>query len=276
MVASARDDNVSYFSLLRCAGRCRTTSLSKVLNIGPSPAFLIELDAVDLSVDGRDILRGISLATDARRLGILGRNGSGKTTLARVLAGLQKPTGGRVRIAGIDVVRDRRGALGAVGILFQNPDHQIIFPTVGEEISFGLAQMGMIKSEVRNHVAQTLARFGKLAWLEAAIHQLSQGQRQLVCLMAVLAMNPKVIILDEPFAGLDIPTAMHLSRVLAHANCTLVHITHDPRVIALYDHALWIEGGAIAMQGPAAQVAQAFETAMIELGERDDLTDLTG
>lgn len=244
--------------------------------IAPDTPSLIHLDAVDLSIDGRGILRGLSVSTDARRLAVLGRNGSGKTTLARVMAGLQKPSSGVVRIAGVDVARDRRGALDAVGILFQNPDHQIIFPTVGEELAFGLTQMGLGKVQVQEHVVRTLERFGKGAWLDVAVHELSQGQRQLVCLMAILAMNPKVIILDEPFAGLDIPTAMHLARVLDAAEAALVHITHDPRMIAGYDHALWIEQGAVEMQGPAADVAHAFEAAMHELGARDDLTDLTG
>jgi biotin transport system ATP-binding protein len=239
-------------------------------------APLLDLDAIDLRIEERDVLRGISLSSDARRVAVLGRNGSGKTTLARVMAGLEKPTTGKVRIAGVDVQRDRRGALGAVGILFQNPDHQIIFPTVFEELSFGLRQMGMDKVSTAERVAQTLARFGKTSWHDAAIHQLSQGQRQLVCLMAILAMAPRVIILDEPFAGLDIPTAMHLTRVLDSAEATLVHITHDPSTVAKYDHALWIEEGCMEMQGPVATVIPAFEAAMQEHGARDDLTDLSG
>lgn len=240
------------------------------------PAPLLHLDAVDLILDGKTILHDLSLRSDARRLAVLGRNGSGKSTLARVIAGLQPATQGTVRVAGVEVAKDRRGALGAVGILFQNPDHQIIFPTVGEELAFGLTQMGQDKATVAQTVAQTLARFGKSGWQDAAIHQLSQGQRQLVCLMAILAMAPKVIVLDEPFAGLDIPTAMHLSRVLATAQAALVHITHDPQTVATYDHALWLDGGAIRMQGAAAPVARAYTEAMQQLGARDDLTDLTG
>lgn len=242
----------------------------------PTTTKLLELDAVDFTIDGKDVLRGISLSSDAHRLAVLGRNGSGKSTLARVLAGLQVTSRGRARVDGVDVARDRRGALGAVGILFQNPDHQIIFPTVGEELAFGLTQMGLDKEEVGDRVRQTLEQFGKGRWQDAAIYQLSQGQRQLVCLMAILAMAPKVIILDEPFAGLDIPTAMHLTRVLDRTDAALVHITHDPRMITQYDHAVWIEAGAVEMQGPAAQVAKAFEDAMQQLGERDDLTDFTG
>jgi len=192
------------------------------------------------------------------------------------MAGLQKLDRGRVRIAGVDVVRDRRGALGAVGILFQNPDHQIIFPTVQEELAFGLSQMGLSKLQVAARVAQTLAEFAKAHWAQAAIHQLSQGQRQLVCLMAILAMRPRVIVLDEPFAGLDIPTAMHLTRVLARVEGTLVQITHDPQTIITYDHALWIEEGTVLMQGTAQDVATAYAQAMQDRGARDDLADITG
>jgi biotin transport system ATP-binding protein len=241
-----------------------------------SQSPLLSLEKVDLRIDGRDVLRGVSCVSDARRVAVLGRNGSGKTTLARVMAGLQVPTGGTVRIAGVDVARDRRGALGAVGILFQNPDHQIIFPTVAEELAFGLKQAGLSKADVAARVAQTLAQFGKAAWHDAAIHRLSQGQRQLVCLMAILAMAPKVIILDEPFAGLDIPTAMHLTRVLDAAAAVLVHITHDPRMIAGYNHALWIDGGCVQMQGAVAMVAPAFQDAMAQAGAGDDLTHLSG
>ncbi|KEJ90920.1 energy-coupling factor ABC transporter ATP-binding protein [Sulfitobacter donghicola] len=240
------------------------------------PLTLIELDSVDLEIDGKQLLRGVSLQSDAQRIAVMGRNGSGKTTLARVMAGLQVPNGGAVRIAGVDVARDRRGALGAVGILFQNPDHQIIFPTVGEELAFGLKQMGLGKAEVADRVSQTLEGFGKASWLDAAIHQLSQGQKQLVCLMAILAMGPKVIILDEPFAGLDIPTSMHLERALSKLETALVHITHDPQTILSYDHAIWIEAGKVEMQGSAGEVASAFEMAMRKLGERDDFADLSG
>ena len=136
-------------------------SASKGQGITQESAILLHLEAIDLRIDGRDVLRGLSLETDARRVAVLGRNGSGKTTLARVMAGLQPPSGGRVRIAGVDVARDRRAALGTVGILFQNPDHQIIFPTVSEEISFGLTQMGLAKAQVAQRVEQTLAEFGK-------------------------------------------------------------------------------------------------------------------
>ena len=135
----------------------------------PEPA-LIELNAVDYTPDGKPVLCDISLATAARRIGIVGRNGSGKTTLARVMAGLVTPDRGKVEIAGVEVAQDRKAALGTVGILFQNPDHQIIFPTVEEEIAFGLTQMGQSKGEAADATRQILERLGKAHWAKAAIY----------------------------------------------------------------------------------------------------------
>ncbi|MFD2813502.1 ATP-binding cassette domain-containing protein [Paracoccus aerius] len=105
-------------------------------------AMSVELRAVGVSLSGRRILHGISAQLSEPRVGIVGRNGSGKTTLARVVAGLIEPNDGEARIGGLDMARDRRAALAAVGIIFQNPDHQIIFPTVLEEVAFGLTQQG--------------------------------------------------------------------------------------------------------------------------------------
>ena len=241
-----------------------------------SETNLITLDGVSYAPQGTPVLCDISLHASESRIGIVGRNGSGKTSFARVMAGLVAPDAGRVRIAGIDVAKDRKAALGVIGILFQNPDHQIIFPTVEEEIAFGLIQMGQTKADAAKSVHQILEKFGKAHWAQAPVHPLSQGQRQLVCLMSVLAMRPSVIVLDEPFAGLDIPTTLQLRRMLDALNVTLVLITHQPDVVASYDRVLWIDQGRIVLDGPATQVIAAFETRMAQIGAGDDLTDLAG
>lgn len=237
---------------------------------------LIELIDLSFTPEAVPVLSGITLQSSARRIGIVGRNGSGKTSFARVLAGLVPPSRGHLRVSGVDVARNRKAALGVVGILFQNPDQQIIFPTVEEEIGFGLKQMKFAAPDVEAKTLEVLERFGKRHWARAAIHQLSQGQRQLVCLMSVIVMAPKVIILDEPFAGLDIPTTQQLQRVLEGLEVTLVQITHDPHMLIDYDQVLWIEAGRIRMDGPADVVCSAFTDRMMQLGEGDDLSDLTG
>ena len=223
---------------------------------------------------GKEILSGLSLHLEEPRIGIIGRNGSGKTTLLRLIAGLVAPSSGTVRVDGIDPFTDRKGALSRLGILFQNPEHQILFPTVEEELAFGLRQLGQSRDAARDGARAILARFGKAHWAPRATAELSQGQRHLVCLMAVMAMEPKVILLDEPFTGLDIPTTRQLRRHLANVAPSLVQITHDPGALAGYDRVIWLEDGTVRLDGPAAQVLAQFRAAMEEDGNAGaDLLD---
>lgn len=231
---------------------------------------------VSYAPGGTPILDAVTFRATENRIGIVGRNGSGKTTLARVMAGLIEPSAGRVTIAGVDVAKDRKSAVATVGILFQNPDHQIIFPTVEEEIGFGLLQSGQTRSAARDNTHDILARFGKEHWAKAAIHQMSQGQKQLVCLMSILVMKPEVILLDEPFSGLDIPTRLQLGRYLAQIETALVHISHDPASLAGYQRVIWLDRGKIVQDGAAQPTLAAFARRMAEIGGGDDISDLAG
>ena len=242
---------------------------------GQQAARLV-LEGLTLEIDGRAILRGLELSQDFRRMGVLGRNGSGKSTLSRVIAGLLEPTAGKALLNGADMAQDRRAALSEVGILFQNPDHQIIFPTVLEEVSFGLAQQGRRQRAAEEAARETLQRFGKAHWAEAAVATLSQGQKHLVCLMSVVAMAPRVLVLDEPFAGLDLPTKMQLRRALRLFPGALIHVSHDPEDIEDCDSCLWLEAGRLVDAGEGARVSAAYLAAMREQGAGDDLSDLSG
>ena len=232
----------------------------------------IRLEGAGYTRDGRVILAPLTLALSEPRIGVVGRNGSGKSTLARLAAGLIAPSEGRVTASGADLARDRRAALSSVGILFQNPDHQIIFPTCGEEVTFGLAQQGRPDAEAAARAA--LEEFGKAHWWDRPVSALSQGQRHLLCLIAVLAMAPGTLILDEPFAGLDIPTTRALHAHLDALPQRVVLISHDPAALAGFDRVIWLEQGTVAAEGPAAEVLARFEAAMGEAG--DDLSDLAG
>jgi biotin transport system ATP-binding protein len=228
------------------------------------------------AVAGKVILSGLTLRLSEARIGILGRNGSGKTTLLRLLAGLIAPTVGTVRLDGLDPAADRRAMLDRLGILFQNPDHQILFPTVLEELAFGLRQQGRTQAEAEAVARRLLAAQGRAHWEGAAVQTLSQGQRHLLCLLSVLAMAPATILLDEPFAGLDLPTQARLSRLLAGLPQRLVTITHDPAAVQDHDRVVWLEAGRIVADGPAAEVVTAFRTEMSRLGEADADADLAG
>jgi len=229
----------------------------------------ITLSDVTLTRDGRRVIDALSLHLSERRIGVVGRNGSGKSTLLRLIAGLQAPDAGRVHVNGIDVMRQRKEAIRTLGILFQNPDHQIIFPTVEEEIAFGLVQLGAPRSEARTRARAVLAGHGREDWAARSTHSLSQGQRHYLCLMAVLAMEPAVILLDEPFTGLDMPTTMQLHRVMGPLAQQVVLVTHAPDLLDGFDRVLWLDEGRLRDDGPAQEVLERFTAAMRALGEAD-------
>ena len=218
----------------------------------------ISITDVSYQIGDTAILRSVSFQSDTKRIAILGRNGSGKSTLSRLICGLDRPNQGAIRINNIDVYADRRAALNTVGMIFQNPDHQIIFPTVIEEMVFGLTQMGVHKPAADQRAMSYLSKFGKSDWRDRAISTLSQGQKKLLCLMAILAMEPKVIILDEPCAALDIPTQRQLTTILQSLPQTLIYITHDTAPIQHYDVAIWLEQGQVVETGSPDTVVPRF------------------
>jgi len=189
--------------------------------------MVINLKDVSFEFETHRVLDQINLNISEHRIGIIGVNGSGKSTLARLISGLIAPTSGSIRLNKIDVFKDRKAALKTVGIIFQNPDHQIIFPTCVEEISFGLIQQGMTRIEAEKKSKQLLLKFDKSNWSDELAHNLSQGQRHFLCLISILAMEPDVIILDEPYAGLDLPTSIKLKNTIKKLNQQIVMITHD-------------------------------------------------
>ena len=121
-----------------------------------------------------------------------------------------------------------------------------------------------------------LASFDKLHWKDATVATLSQGQKHLVCMMAVLAMRPRLLILDEPYAGLDIPTRRQLGRYLARAEARILHISHEPSDIEDCDEVFWLDRGRIVASGTPAELLPRFIAEMMRLGDLDDIADLAG
>lgn len=235
-----------------------------------SPGIILQNASVTLT--GKTILHPITLSLTEQRIGIIGRNGSGKTTLLRLIAGLTPPTTGTVTVNGLDPAKDRKALLAHLGILFQNPDHQILFPTVEEELAFGLTQQG--HPNPASATRMLLAQENRAHWAKAATHTLSQGQRHYLCLLSILLMNPGTILLDEPFAGLDLPTQIRLTRRLLALPQRLITITHSPDHLETADRVLWLEGGRIRMDGAARETLDAFTVSMTRIGEQDADTHL--
>lgn len=241
-----------------------------------APRPNVVLRGAALTIAEKRVLGPLDLSLDVRRVGVIGRNGSGKSSLVRLIAGLVAPSEGEVRIDGIDMSRDRDAAIRSVGVMFQNPDHQIIFPTVIEEVSFGLRQIGHTKTAAHDAAMAALDRFGKADWADRSTQALSQGQKHLLCLISVVAMGPRLLLLDEPFAGLDIPTRLQLRRYLDRAGLAVLHVTHDPADLDGYNQVIWLEEGLLKAAGPAKTVLSQYTQEMTRIGDGDDLTDLTG
>ena len=228
----------------------------------------IEICSASVFYGKERILENVSLSIREQRVGFIGRNGSGKTTLLRILAGLQELNKGKVLIDGTEVAKKRKEAIKKVGIIFQNPDHQIIFPTVGEELRFGLTQLGLKKNEADLKVIACLKKYDKVNWFERSISTLSQGQKHLVCLLSVLLMKPRVLLLDEPFTGIDIPTQLKLEHYLSSLKQTIIHVSHIPETFADYQRLIWMDEGVVQADGTPKTVIKKYRTAMKNYDEK--------
>lgn len=261
--------------MILCAGFPTGADVPPDAPPAPSPDLPpLRLDAVRVRLDGKLVLDGLSLDLHERRIGIVGRNGSGKTTLLRAMAGLVAVEDGEIRIGAVDPFADRKATLREIGILFQNPDRQILFPTVAEELGFGLRQQGLTPEAADTAVAACLDAEGRSHWSGARTDALSQGQRQHLCLLAVLLMSPRTLLLDEPFAAIDLPTSLRLKRRLDALPQRVVTVTQDPGAVAGAERVIWLEAGRIAGDGPPGAVLPAFAADMARRAETDADRDL--
>ncbi|MFD2140824.1 ABC transporter ATP-binding protein [Ancylobacter oerskovii] len=218
----------------------------------------IRLKRVTLARGGRTVLADVSLTLAERRIGLIGANGSGKSSLIRLLNGLLVPDDGRVEVHGLDTREQAAELPRKVGFIFQNPDHQIIFPTVAEEIGFSLEQAGRPRRQAREEAKAVLARHGRAHWAERPVHALSEGEKQLLCIIAVLVMQPAVLVLDEPFSSLDLITRRRLEAVIAALPQQVILVAHELDAFVGYDRVIWLHEGRVRLDGPPDTVVEAY------------------
>jgi biotin transport system ATP-binding protein len=149
------------------------------------------------------------------------------------------------------------------GFLFQNPDHQIVFPVVAEEIAFGLRERGQSAKAARDAVLALLGAHGHIDWADRPVHELSDGQKQLVCILAVTITSPEILLLDEPFSSLDLPTRHDLMRRLEAMPQKLIMASHDLDLLAGFDRVIWLDEGCIRADGTPASVIAAYRGAYL-------------
>lgn len=180
-------------------------------------------------VSNRPVLRGLSLTLGASEtVGICGANGSGKSTLAAAIMGLIDPLAGRIAVLGrtIDGPDDVAFVRQTVGYLFQDCDDQLFSPTVAEDVAFGPLNLGVSRAAARSIVAETLAQVGLDGYEERVTYRLSGGEKQLAALACVLAMRPKILLLDEPDRELDERSLARVEKIVADFAGAVLVISH--------------------------------------------------
>lgn len=234
----------------------------KYITVGDTEEENLEItaiDDIDISVEKGEFIA------------ILGKNGSGKSSLAKHINGLLMPNSGTVYVKGMDT-KDRKNLLKirqSAGIVFQNPDNQIVGTIVEEDVAFGPENMGASVEDIWKRVTRALEGVGMTAYKEASPNHLSGGQKQRVAIAGIMAMEPECIILDEPTAMLDPKGREHVLSLVKELNqeknITIIMVTHHMEEVLFANRIIVMDHGKIAMDGTPKEVFPHVEK-MKELG----------
>jgi len=193
--------------------------------------MLINLEDISFSYTaGRQVLKNLDFQLhEKEKIGLVGPNGSGKTTLFHIIMGLMRPTSGKIEIFGrrIKEEPDFRPVRQKIGLLFQDADDQLFSPTVLEDVAFGPLNQGKSVKEAKDITRETLNSLGLEGFENRITYKLSGGEKKLVSLATVLAMKPKVLLLDEPTTGLDSETTDRIKMILKDIDISYVFISHN-------------------------------------------------
>ncbi len=223
---------------------------------------MISVSNVSFSYDdGTPALEGVSLdVPKGEFLCIVGHNGSGKSTLAKMLNGLLLPSSGTVTVAGMDTADDEHilDIRRLVGMVFQNPDNQIVTTVVREDVAFGPENLGVPTEEMAVRVDEAIKAVGMESYAESAPHMLSGGQKQRIAIAGMLAMDPEVLVLDEATAMLDPMGRRDILRIVRELHekkgITVIMITQYMEEAVGADRVIVMNGGHIVMEGTPAEV----------------------
>ncbi|MCX4550413.1 energy-coupling factor ABC transporter ATP-binding protein [Streptomyces sp. NBC_01387] len=223
-----------------------------------SPAPSLDVSGLAYAYpDGHQALFGVDLTVRrGERVALLGPNGAGKTTLVLHLNGILTGGAGSVTVAGLPVAKENLAEIRRrVGIVFQDPDDQLFMPTVREDVAFGPAASGLRGPELEARVVAALTRVGMESYADRPPHHLSYGQRRRVAVATVLAMEPEILVLDEPSSNLDPASRRELADILRALDVTVLMVTHDlPYAAELCPRSVILSGGVIVGDGATADL----------------------
>ena len=207
--------------------------------------------------DGHQALYGVDLhLRRGERVALLGPNGAGKTTLVLHLNGILSAGAGSVAVSGLPVDKQHLQEIRRrVGVVFQDPDDQLFMPTVGDDVAFGPRNMGVRGAELERRVGDALEQVGMAAYADRPPHHLSFGQRRRVAVATVLAMQPEILVLDEPSSNLDPASRRELADILRGLDVTVLMVTHDlPYALELCPRSVVLSDGVIVADGATYDV----------------------
>lgn len=204
------------------------------------------------------MFKQLTLELREQRIGLIGHNGAGKTSLFRLICGLDQPQIGRIWVAG-HPAGTWASAHPLAGMMFQNPDEQIIFPTVQEELALGLQAQTRSRREAIQLAKTWLTERNLSDWAERAIGSLSQGQRQHVCWLSMLVSKCPVMLLDEPYASLDLPSQIRLRQDIDQSTQQIVVSTHALEHVRHFERVIWLDAQGVRLDGPGAAVCDAYK-----------------
>ena len=233
---------------------------------------IIKVEHLNFAYPGVEDTPGVAVFTDldltveeGTFVAILGTNGCGKSTLAKHFNSILLPCGGKVWVCGIDTSNEHRimTVRRNVGMVFQNPDNQIVANVVEEDVAFGPENLGIASPEIRNRVDKALKQVGMYEYREHAPHLLSGGQKQRIAIAGVIAMEPRCIVLDEPTAMLDPKGRREVVETITRLNrdkkITVVLITHHMDEAARADRVIVLHKGNVAADGSPKEVFSQVE-----------------
>ena len=203
--------------------------------------------------DGHAALRDVSLdIAPCEKVALVGPNGAGKSTLMLHLNGILRSSSGTLRVCELDLQPKNLGRVrAAVGMVFQDPDDQLFSPTVFDDVAFGPLYQGLAQAKVKARVNQALAAVGMSAYHDRVSHHLSVGEKKRIAIATVLSMNPEILVLDEPTAGLDPRARRGFINLLRDLDQTMLVSTHDMRLVQeLCPRTVVMDGGQIVADGP--------------------------
>jgi energy-coupling factor transport system ATP-binding protein len=217
--------------------------------------------------EGKVAINGVNLSVKKGEfLVVLGRNGSGKSTLAKHINALLLPSGGKVYVEGIDTSDPNNvwSVRNKAGMVFQNPDNQIVATIVEEDVAFGPENLGIASEEIRQRVDDSLKKVGMFDYRRHAPHLLSGGQKQRIAIAGILAMRPNCIVFDEPTAMLDPSGRKEVIRTIKEINknygITIILITHFMEEAAEADRIIVMDKGNLVMQGTPREIFKEVDT----------------